>query len=691
MVATDSERDAIAGVLGRAGFLAETEVVSTDEELARSLAGTVDVIVCADVLPGFGIGDVKARCAAEGKKVPLVVYTPELRDTSVRMAAKLGAADVVDAAGLSRLPLVLAREIRRARESVAASARGSLLERVVDAMPFVVFVKDASERRLVVANQTFATTFQVTKEWLLGKSDFELFPKEQAESFIAQDSDVLAGKSLRIFDEVARTAGTDRIYRSLKVPLLDDRGDGEYLLGVAEDVTESRRAVEVLKKSHTISARTLASYQRRAQNMEILRQQNEDIERLTAELERARRRSEEGPAHEGDTRSRVDSAFLANVSHEMRTPLNGILGYCDLVLREQGERLTPDGRRDLNVIEQNARTLLGLVNDLLDLSNLEAGRVDVVTEPIELDVLLDECMETTFLLLRGREIALVVDVAPEVREIASDSLKLRQILVNLLSNAAKFTERGKITASARADGDALVVRVQDTGTGIAESDLPFLFDKMKKVDGARPRHLSGRGLGLPLVRELVHVLGGRVQAESTLGRGSTFEVRLPRVVRAAASRLSEKRTSELPRLLYVDDSAQNRDILRRILAGTFQILEAEDGEQAVERAVRDIPDLVLMDLALPHLDGWEATRRLKAHPLVSHVPVIAVSAFVSGDARERAKLAGCVAYLTKPLERDLLIATVRRHLASNENRQPTTDNRQPTTEATRQRETGNET
>lgn len=660
VVATDSEREAIAGVLGRAGFLAETEIVSTDAELARSLAGSVDVIVCADALPGFGVRDVKARCAAAGKKVPLVVYTPELRDTSVRMAAKLGAADVVDAAGLARLPLVLAREVERARETVAVAARGSLLERVVDAMPFIVFVKDASERRLVVANQAFATTFQVTKEWLLGKSDFELFPKEQAEAFIAQDTGVLAKKALQVFDEVARTAGVDRIYRSHKAALLDERGDGEYLLGVAEDVTECRRAVEVLKRSHTISARALASYQRRAQNMEIIRQQTEDIERLTAELERSKQRPTDGRPGRGD------SAFLADVSHEMRTPLNGILGYCDLVLREQGERLTPDGRRDLNVIEQNARTLLGLVNDILDLSNLEAGRVDVVSEAIELDVLLDECMESTFLLLRGREIALVVDVAPEVREIRSDSLKLRQILVNLLSNAAKFTERGKITATARADGDALVVRIDDTGAGIAEGDLPFLFDKTKKVESARPRPRNGRDLGLPLVRELVNVLGGSVKAESQLGRGSSFEVRLPRTVRGPQSPASEARPSELPRVLYVDDSAQNRDILKRILAGTFQLLEATDGEQAVEWVEREVPDLVLMDLGLPHVDGWEATRRLKANPRVAHVPVIAVSAFVSTDARDRAKQAGCVAYLTKPLERELLIATVRRHLTRNE-------------------------
>lgn len=927
VVASPAEGEALNVALERSSVgRAEIAVVQSVDALKSVLGGNVDVVVCGSSIPGLGYREVKATWEALGLTLPFIVYGAKLAPEAAQAAFEAGASDVVDEVGIGRLPFVLQREVTQRRAERAAAEKADLYEQIIDAMPFIVFAKDATHRRIHVANQTFASAFNVTKEWLQGKLDHDYFPKEQADSFVDIDSDILASKKPRVFEEVARTDGVDRIYRTRKLPVLDAKGEAVYLLGVTEDVTEQRKAEEELRRSRELSAKTLASYQRRALQMEIIRQQNEDLDRLAAELARAKRVEEER-ARELEAAARLKSEFLANFSHEIRTPLNGILGYCDLVLREEGQRLTPHGRRDLNVIKQNARTLLALINDILDLSKMEAGRVDIVNEAVDIETLLDECTSTVREILRGKEVDLRVDVAPDAKNVFTDSLKVRQIMLNLLSNAAKFTDTGEIVATATAEGDTLVVVVEDTGAGIPSDQVAFIFDKFRQVDGAPTRRVGGTGLGLAIVREVANVLGGSVTVKSVLGRGSTFTVRLPgavdkkrgervgapssqtsgsdkpiasetptvliidddtmvhqllrahleedgfqvitagdgiegltlarehrpsvilldihlpkldgwgvlarlksepalasipviilsveeerargfsfgaceylvkpveadrlvstvkrsiepgagdvlvvdddahtrelvsrslrhvgfttieasngeeallrarvvapamvvldllmpgidgfevlrtlraegnkvpilvltgktlddkesqilseglarvvskggvaidQVVREARELIAAKRIIEKvmrPRILYVEDSAQNRDIVRRYLTGDFELLEAEDGEEGIERAARDLPELILMDLSLPRVDGWEATRRIKANPALKHVPVIAVTAHAGNEERTRAKDAGCNEYLTKPLEREVLVSTIRRHLAASRQNQ----------------------
>jgi CheY-like chemotaxis protein len=704
---------------------------------------------------------------------------------------------------------------------------------------------------------------------------------------------------------------------------------------VEELLAENRRLRHELELKEALAARALASFQHRALAMEVTRQQNEDLDRLAAELARSKKIEEER-AREIEAAARLKSEFLANFSHEIRTPLNAITGYCDLLIRDEGARLTPHGRRDLSVIKANAKTLLALINDILDLSKLEAGRAEVIKETVELGALAEECMASVRELLKGRDVTLNSQIS--VQRVFTDPLKLRQVLLNLLSNAAKFTDAGEILLTAEAQDGALVVIVEDTGAGIAEDQLPFIFDKFRQVDGSTRRRVGGTGLGLAIVKEVVNLLGGSLDVSSTLGRGSKFTVALPgslhedgvpsgsasteeqtrrivaqaratspraapapltsaggqftvlvidddpmvqhllrghleaedfrvlgatdgveglalarearpaviildihlprvdgwtvlaelksdpalagtaviclsveearargfsfgaceylvkpvepdrlveivkramipsgadilivdddratreavaRVLRHAGYSTVEARDGEeailrtrvltpgliildllmpdvdgfevlrtlrnegvrtpvvvltgkaltpdeeqllrdgltrvvqkdgtaidnvvreakqilfarrvvesgrAPRILYIEDSAQNRDIVRRYLAGEYEVIDAEDGEQGLERVTRDLPDLVLMDLALPRIDGWEATRRIKANGAVKHIPVIAVTAHASLEDQIRAAHAGCVDYITKPIDREALLASIRKHLPRN--------------------------
>ena len=198
----------------------------------------------------------------------------------------------------------------------------------------------------------------------------------------------------------------------------------------------------------------MASFQQRALLMEITRQQNDDLDRLAGELARSKKVEEER-AREIEEGARLKSEFLANFSHEIRTPLNGILGYCDLLLREEGGRLTPHGRRDLTIIKSNAKTLLALINDILDLSKIEAGRAEVIRESVETTPLVEECLATVKELLKGKDVETRAVVAPECALAFTDPLKLRQMLLNLLSNAAKFTDAGELVCTLEAEDSTL--------------------------------------------------------------------------------------------------------------------------------------------------------------------------------------------------------------------------------------------
>lgn len=682
VLARPESSTAIVDRLVSRGITHKIDVVQNQAELDGALASSVSLVIANDQMePGY------ERLIERLGNTPLVIYGGRFDEALIERALAAGAADWVTEDQLGRLPSVVSRELARAEETAEHLQKLWLYEKLVDAIPFVLFVKDAKELRLQVVNKTFADAFNTTKDWLLGKLDHDYFPKEQADSFIDIDRGVLARKEMVSFEEVARSgvdgAGEDRIYATRKFPLLDEDGNAIFLVGITEDITARKQAESQLKaqrsmldeaheqiqaslqeveKNQAISARSLASYQQRALQMELIRQQNEDLDRFANDLAQAKRIAEE-KSRELETAARLRSEFLANFSHEIRTPLNGIIGYADLLMREEGSRLTPHGRRDLNVIKANAKTLLALINDILDLSKIESGYVDVVAETVNVSELVDECTATVREYLKGKAVDIHARVAAEAREITTDGLKLRQILLNLLSNAAKFTEAGEIVLDIETLGNGVILKVEDTGVGIPQEQLPFVFEKFRQVDGSSTRKAGGTGLGLAIVQELSRVLGGNVEVASVFGRGTTFTVRLPGVLDGAAEKPELHQAMRLdadskPRVLVVDDDPLIHQLLSRDLeAEGFEVLRAMDGVEALQIAREQRPNAVVLDIHLPRLDGWSVLGEIKSTPDLAHIPVILLSV---EEQRARGFSLGACEYLVKPVEPQRLVSVVGR-------------------------------
>ncbi|HJL05994.1 MAG TPA: response regulator [Polyangiaceae bacterium LLY-WYZ-15_(1-7)] len=426
---------------------------------------------------------------------------------------------------------------------------------------------------------------------------------------------------------------------------------------------ENEKLKKDLAKQKRLATRSLAGYQQRALQMELIRQQNEDLDRLAADLAKAKRVAEER-AREVEEAARLKSEFLANFSHEIRTPLNGIIGYVDLLSREEGERLTAHGRRDLSTIRKNAKTLLALINDILDLSKIEAGQVDVVKEHVEVRTILDECAATVREYLKGKEVELRVRVSDAAETAFTDGLKLRQIALNLLSNAAKFTELGEITATAEAEGKDLILTIEDTGVGIPEDQVRHIFEKFRQVDGSFTRTKGGTGLGLAIVRELSRILDGDVDVKSQIGRGTTFSIRLAGAIEEGVAPRKKKDSSEPAiqsldrpaRVLVVDDDPMVQQLVAsRLKEDGTTVLVAPDGVEALRLVREEHPDVVLLDIRLPKLDGWSVLSTVKADPALRHIPVVILSV---EEERGRGFSLGAFEYLVKPVEPDRLAGVV---------------------------------
>jgi PAS domain S-box-containing protein len=706
LLTTERETEQVHLALRQTAAKAEVERVTTAEALKSALGRPWDLVVIGTEAPALPLTQVQSVWKDTSSTAPFVVLAKQWSSEALSAAIEAGASDFLTEEQLGRLGLVIAREQRMSasvhrHEASEAELKKTnwLLNTIIDSLPFVLFVKDSQELRLKVVNKTFAESFKVTKEWLTGKLDHDYFPKEQADAFVKDDREVIATKKMKQFEEVARVVDQDRIFGTRKVPLMDEHGNVLYVMGVTEDITERKHSENVLrnsqveleaankklaanleeiKRTRAVSARALASYQQRALQMEIIRQQNDDLDRLATELAIAKRNEEER-AREAEAAARLKSEFLANFSHEIRTPLNGIIGYCDLLMREEGSRLTAHGRRDLNVVKTNAKTLLALINDILDLSKIEAGRVEVVTERVDVQELAEECLATVREYLKGKDVALTMNIEERARYLRTDALKLRQVMLNLLSNAAKFTDSGEVALGVRAEGNEMVMTVEDTGTGMPADQLPFIFEKFRQVDGSTTRKVGGTGLGLAIVRELSKVLGGNVSVTSVLGRGSTFTVRLAGVLETDAPAPSPDQPRQ--ELVAVEDVAaklaplavgstvlvvDDDPLMQQLVSGQlepagFKVLAADDGVTALRLAREQKPQAIILDIHLPRLDGWSVLSQLKSEPALSNIPVILVSV---EEQRARGYSLGACEYLIKPVEPSRLVEVVTRTLGT---------------------------
>jgi CheY-like chemotaxis protein len=348
------------------------------------------------------------------------------------------------------------------------------------------------------------------------------------------------------------------------------------------------------------------------------------------------------------------------MSHELRTPLNSIIGYTELVLEGVYGELSALQTDRLEKVVRNGRNLLSLINDILDLSKIEAGRLELASSPLALGEVIDIVLAEVELAASEKQVALVRDYGG-LLPVMADPVRARQILVNLISNAVKFTPAGSITVRGRTDRANGVVRiaVTDTGIGIAEGDIAYIFDEFRQVDGGTTRKYEGTGLGLAITRRLIEMHGGTISVESTVGHGSTFTFTLPIAPRPPESETLDHTGTHLngtPVAVVIDDNAEAADLIRETLARDgFYVLVTHNGADAVDLVRRVRPDVVTLDVLMSGLTGWEVLEILKSDVETAAIPVIIISMVESKPVGLDVSAEG---HLTKPVDRAKLLALV---------------------------------
>lgn len=383
---------------------------------------------------------------------------------------------------------------------------------------------------------------------------------------------------------------------------------------------------------------------------EEIQSQNEELEEINVNLEemvedRTRELKEaNGELEEKNLKleeaSRLKSEFLATMSHELRTPLNAIMGFSGVILQGVDGEINERQRESLIYINDSGRHLLDLINDILDLSRIEAGKMNLEPERLDTGEFVKSLEAMVAGLLKGKEVALRVDVADDVPAFAGDRVRMRQVMLNLLGNAAKFTEKGEIAVTAKAvregNGDFIRISVSDTGIGIPEKDIPHIFEEFRQADGSSTRKYGGTGLGLAISRRIVEMHGGDLRVRSVKGEGSTFYFTIPVYEDKAAktpgrdvsAKVAAEQTEGKGRVvMVVEDDPKAAELFRRYLKNEgYGVVVISDGMKVLDRAREIKPSAIALDIMIPNRDGWEVIQDLKRCEETRDIPVIIVTA-----------------------------------------------------------------
>ena len=518
--------------------------------------------------------------------------------------------------------LDLEREIRQRQEATQALARSQiLLEKVLSNAPVVLLATDEVGVVTLAKGEALQSAGFGTSE-LEGRSLLEVYPEVRTGLERA-----LAGEMMTDTLELG-----DRVFAYRHSPWINEIGNVKGVVTVAVDVTDLHRAKD--------------------------------------ELLRAKEKAEEA--------NRAKTRFLANMSHELRTPLNSVIGFANVLTKNKSGALAEKELHYVERIRDNGKHLLSLVNDILDLSRIESGHVTLELVPLDLR----EMVESTVLQLRpqiaGRKVVLRSELPESVHRVRTDSVKLRQVLINLVGNALKFTEEGEVRIRLTTDPVSDIPRhleVIDTGIGIPRESLGRIFEAFHQVDASTSRSHGGAGLGLSISRSLCRLLGYELTAESEIGEGTTFCIDLTGAMLFETS--TEIDAPTLPpmeldgslgeglagkRVLVIDDSSDSRHLLTEALGESgCEVLSAQDGDEGFWLARREKPDLILLDLMMPTMDGWDVLASLKRDSELAEIPVVVVSAIAK---EQRGVLLGAIEALSKPVDTNQLRGVLQRLILS---------------------------
>ena len=393
------------------------------------------------------------------------------------------------------------------------------------------------------------------------------------------------------------------------------------------------------------------------------------VRTLSQELEHAR--------DEANQANEAKSMFLANMSHELRTPLNAVIGLAALLKDDAKEDKLDDYLEPLDRIHRASQHLLSLINDVLDISKIEAGKIDLFIELFELESIIDDVISSTEGLAAKQRNKIVKEFSPEIPEVALDLTRVRQIILNLVSNANKFTEDGEIKISANLSDksqETLLISVEDTGIGMTSEQTEKLFSNFTQADASTTRKYGGTGLGLSISKQLAELMGGDISVASTEGQGSTFTVRLPLSAQNGKNEPREqKKAADGPSLvsgsgkkvLIIDDDSDVRDIMSEHLKRQgFSVLLADGGQAGIDIAKAEKPDAITLDILMPGMDGWSVLKQLKSDDELSNVPVIIASIV---DDKKTGFALGASDYLNKPVSKEDLQASLKQFFSLKEN------------------------
>ncbi len=539
---------------------------------------------------------------------------------------------------LARSFNAMARNIWR-REQELKSTK-AFLDTVVENLPAMLVVKD-KDHKFVLLNRTGEALLGVDRKDVIGKTDHDLFPKDQADFFVERDKDALRSGQLQLIaDEPIMTPMGVRYLQTKKIAIPDLDGQPQYLLAICEDITERKVA--------------------------------------DAALERARMAAEAA--------NRAKSSFLANMSHEVRTPLNGVLGVASVLAKTE---LMPKQQQMVGIIEKSAAALQRVLNDVLDMAKVEAGRLQILEEDFDLETAVQAAASPIALHCAARSLRFQLHYeTTRTARVWGDRVRLEQVLGNLLSNALKFTTAGEVRLAVRdagPDGPLICFEVTDTGIGFAQDRIEELFSPFHQADGSDTRSVGGAGLGLSISRELARAMGGDLTAAGSPGAGATFTLTLPLPPAEAAAAPPAQidlappssdndaaqptpHAEEPLRVLLADDHETNRTVVRLILDSVgADLVSVENGAEAVEVFQADRFDIVLMDLQMPVMDGLTAIRRIREGEALNHAartPILVVSANAMAEHLDASAAAGADGHLAKPVTAQALIAALEAALLS---------------------------